>query len=97
MSDNTNENISSQFTTLTNFLQNIVDKEETGGISCLLYHEGQVRYQKAFGWKDHSKQERIRLDTIHRIYSMTKPILCVAVLILYEEGKLDLNDPISKY
>ena len=39
----------------------------------------------------------MRLDTIHRIYSMTKPITSVAVMMLYEEGKFQLNDPVAKY
>src|SRR5678816_4847504 len=39
----------------------------------------------------------MRMDTIHRIYSMTKPITSVAVMMLYEEGKFQLSDPIGKY
>ncbi|MHA1944837.1 MAG: serine hydrolase domain-containing protein [Candidatus Hodarchaeales archaeon] len=85
------------FYALSEEFQEIVDKRKTGGISCLIYHKGEVLYRKAFGWKDRLNQECMGLDTIHRIYSMTKPILCVALLILYEEGFFDLDDPISKF
>jgi CubicO group peptidase (beta-lactamase class C family) len=88
---------SPRFYALSKELQEIVDQKKTGGISCLIYHKGEVLYRKAFGWKDRLNQERMGLDTIHRIYSMTKPILCVGLLILYEKGLFDLDDPISKF
>ncbi|MHA2173881.1 MAG: serine hydrolase domain-containing protein [Candidatus Hodarchaeales archaeon] len=88
---------SPRFNALSKELQGIIDEEKTGGISCLVYHKGEVVYRKTFGWLDRLNQERMGVDTIHRIYSMTKPILCAALLILYEEGKFDLDDPISKF
>src|SRR6185503_5019542 len=49
------------------------------------------------GMADVEAGKPMRLDTIHRIYSMSKPITSVAVLMLYEEGKFQLNDPVAKY
>lgn len=86
---------SNRFKALTEELQGCIDEGKTGGISCLLYHKGEVKYRKTFGWKDRINEERMSLDTIFRIYSMTKPILCTALLILYDEGRFDLDDPVS--
>ncbi|MHA1967578.1 MAG: serine hydrolase domain-containing protein [Candidatus Hodarchaeales archaeon] len=88
---------STKFKDLTEELQGIVDDGKTGGIACLLYHKEEVIYRKTFGWMDQLNEERMGLDTIHRIYSMTKPILCAALLILYDEGRFDLDDPVSKF
>ncbi|MHA2239957.1 MAG: serine hydrolase [Candidatus Hodarchaeales archaeon] len=65
---------SPRFNALSKELQGIIDEEKTGGISCLVYHKGEVVYRKTFGWLDRLNQERMGVDTIHRIYSMTKPI-----------------------
>ena len=92
-----NEITSNRFKDLTEELRGIVDDEKTGGIACLLYHKGDVIYRKAFGWLDRLNEERMDLDTIHRIYSMTKPILCAALLILYDDGRFNLDDPVSKF
>ncbi|MHA2092706.1 MAG: serine hydrolase domain-containing protein, partial [Candidatus Kariarchaeaceae archaeon] len=50
-----------------------------------------------FGWQDKEEQISMEFDSIFRIFSMTKPIISVAVLLLLDEGKIQLEDPISKY
>jgi len=85
------------FTDLTSEFQKYIDDDETGGILCAVYKKGNLVYCNKFGWKDKENQIPIAFDDIFRIYSMTKPITCLAALILYEEGKYDLDDLIEKY
>jgi CubicO group peptidase (beta-lactamase class C family) len=63
----------------------------------LIARRGKIAYQEAFGMADVEAGKPMQADTIHRIYSMTKPITSVAVLMLYEEGKFQLNEPVAKY
>jgi CubicO group peptidase (beta-lactamase class C family) len=67
------------------------------GASALIARRGQIAYQEAFGSADREAGLPMRMDTIHRIYSMSKPITSVAVMMLYEEGRFQLNDPVAKY
>jgi CubicO group peptidase (beta-lactamase class C family) len=76
--------------------QYVADKKIPGGIG-LIARRGKVAYQEAFGMSDIEAAKPMRLDTIHRIYSMSKPITSVAVMMLYEEGKFQLNDPVAFY
>ncbi len=74
-----------------------VDRHEAGGIVTLVAREGKVIDVHAVGFQDVENKRPARTDTIFRIASMSKPITSVAVMMLYEEGKLQLTDPISKY
>jgi len=67
------------------------------GAVMLLARDGKVFYEHADGVKDLSTQAPITMDTLFRIRSMTKPITGVAGLILVEEGRLRLTDPVSQY
>ena len=58
---------------------------------------GQVIHNKAFGWKDIEKQIPLRKDDIFRMYSQTKAVTTVALMTLFEQGKFQLDDPVSKY
>jgi CubicO group peptidase (beta-lactamase class C family) len=78
-------------------MQGYVDRHEAGGIVTLTAREGKVVDVNAVGYQDVENSIPMRTDTIFRIASMSKPITAVAVLMLYEEGKLLLNDPVSKY
>lgn len=89
--------ISDQFDPLSTQLQKYIDENKTGGISCLVYHKDQIVFCKTYGWKDKVNQIPLSYDTIFRIYSMTKPIVCLGLLTLYDEDKFQLDDPISKY
>lgn len=78
-------------------LQEMTDKEYTSGISCMvIQHGGEQCYFEA-GYRDIDAGQRMTRDTIHRLYSMTKPITAAAVMILLEEGKIDLLDQVSDY
>jgi CubicO group peptidase (beta-lactamase class C family) len=76
--------------------RHIAEKQIPGAIA-LIARRGKIAYQEAFGMADIEAGKPMQLDTIHRIYSMTKPITSVAVMMLYEEGKFQLNDPVGKY
>jgi CubicO group peptidase (beta-lactamase class C family) len=67
------------------------------GAVALVARHGKVAYFEAFGARDSVSGAPMATDTIFRIYSMTKPIVSVGVMMLWEEGSLLLNDPIEKY
>ena len=74
-----------------------VAKGHIAGAIGLIARKGKVGYFETYGFQDKESGAAMRKDTIFRMYSMTKPITGVAVMILYEEGKFFLTDPISKY
>ena len=74
-----------------------VDKGHIAGAIGLIARRGKVGYFETYGFQDKEAGTAMRKDTIFRMYSMTKPITGVAVMILYEEGKFYLSDPVSKY
>src|SRR6266566_492015 len=78
-------------------MQAFVNRHEAGGIVTLVAREGKVADLHAVGFQDVESNRPMRPETIFRIASMSKPITSVAVMMLYEEGRLQLTDPISKY
>jgi CubicO group peptidase (beta-lactamase class C family) len=67
------------------------------GISVTVARGGRVAYRREFGYADVEKKAPLRADTIYRVFSMSKPVTGVAVMILLEEGRFVLDDPVSKY
>src|SRR5271166_7038647 len=78
-------------------VQRSIDDKRIAGAVTLVVRRGQVAWFKAQGMADRESGKAMRLDTMFRICSMTKPITSTAVMILYEEGHFLLEDPISKY
>jgi CubicO group peptidase (beta-lactamase class C family) len=78
-------------------VQDAVDKNQTAGAVVLIARRGKVAYLEAFGTLNTSTGERMPLDAIFRIHSMSKPITTAAALLLYEEGKLELEEPLCRY
>jgi CubicO group peptidase (beta-lactamase class C family) len=78
-------------------MQGLVDQQHLAGIVTLVARRGQVVQHKAYGMQDVNSRTPMKLDTIARIYSMTKPITGVAMMMLYEEGKWQPSDPIAKH
>ncbi len=74
-----------------------VSQGKTNGAVALIVRNGKVVYHKAFGFDDLQKTKPLRKDDIFRIASQTKAITSVAVMMLYEEGKFLLDDPLSRY
>jgi CubicO group peptidase (beta-lactamase class C family) len=79
------------------FLQNEVDTRKIPGGILLVKRKGAIAYFKSFGVRDPATKAPMTPDTIFRIYSMSKPITTVTAMMLVEEGKLGLDDPLSKY
>ena len=72
------------------------EKKIPGAVG-LIARRGKIAYMETFGMADIEAGKPMRPDTIHRIYSMSKPITSVAVMMLYEEGRFQLNDPVANY
>ena len=78
-------------------MQGFVDRKEVSGIVTLVTRDGRTADMHAVGFQDVDSKTPMRTDTIFRIASMTKPVTSVAIMMLYEEGKLLLTDPVSKF
>jgi CubicO group peptidase (beta-lactamase class C family) len=78
-------------------LQQYVDDNRIGGAAALVLRDGKPVYEKAAGWADKEANRRMTTDTIFRIASQTKAITSVGILMLVEEGKIGLNDPVSRF
>ena len=78
-------------------LQGYVDRKEVPGAVALIARHGKVAYHKSFGYRDVEDGRPMSTDAIFRIASMTKPITSVAAMILWEEGRFQLRDPVSRF
>jgi CubicO group peptidase (beta-lactamase class C family) len=74
-----------------------VDARKTAGVVTILARHGYVASFEAAGYSDLEKKITMRKDAIFRIASLTKPITCAAIMILVDEGRLSLVDPVEKY
>ncbi|MDQ8731789.1 serine hydrolase domain-containing protein [Bradyrhizobium sp. LHD-71] len=83
--------------TLTNFFQDEVTAGKVPGAIVLVQRRGRPAYFEAFGVRDAATKAPMTADTLFRIYSMTKPITSVAALMLVQDGKLSLEEPVAKY
>lgn len=88
---------SERFARLERTLAAHVERGEIVGVASLVARHGEVVHFAATGQRDRERSAPLERDTIFRIYSMTKPITSVAVLMLVERGQLLLGDPVSKY
>jgi len=78
-------------------LQQMVDDEASAGFQILVSRHGRVVMHRNYGVTDIESRTPVTDDTLYRIYSMTKPVVAVAMMVLYEEGKYSLQDPVAKY
>jgi CubicO group peptidase (beta-lactamase class C family) len=78
-------------------LQKIVEAGDLSGAVTLLWRKGQIVQVNAVGQADREAGAAMQRDTLFRIASMTKPVTSVAALMLLEEGKLSLSDPIKRW
>lgn len=77
--------------------QEMTDNGFVSGVSCMVIRHGEEQCYHEAGYRDISTGRKMTRDTIHRLYSMTKPITAAAVMILLEEGRIDLLDHVSEY
>jgi len=82
---------------VTRAVQALIDRQEIAGGVVLAYHAGRIIHFGAYGLRDIRTGSPLAKDSIFRIYSMTKPITSVAVMMLVDEGRLALDDPIEKH
>ena len=79
------------------FLQQYVDSSRVGGVVALVIRDGQVAYQRALGWSDRESRRAMTPGAMFRIASQSKAITSTAILMLVEEGKIALGDPVSRF
>ena len=78
-------------------LQAVVDAGDLAGVVTLVWQGGEVVQVNTVGWRDLEAKAPMARDTLFRIASMTKPVTSLAALMLMEEDKLKLDDPISRW
>jgi CubicO group peptidase (beta-lactamase class C family) len=86
-----------RLTRIDKWVNEYVDKGSINGSVALIIRDGKIAYYKAFGYDDVAAKKPMQRDAIFRIASQTKAITSVAVMMLYEEGKFLLDDPIALY
>jgi CubicO group peptidase (beta-lactamase class C family) len=79
------------------WMQKYLDEKKLPGATTLVARQGRVVYCESLGYRDLEGRKPMTADTILRIYSMTKPITSVAVMMLYEEGHFQLDDPVAEF
>ncbi|MBC7955925.1 MAG: beta-lactamase family protein [Cytophagales bacterium] len=82
---------------LTSSLSEQIDKKRLPGVVAMVVRRGKLAYFEALGQRDPVSGDAMRPDSIFRIYSMTKPVVSVAAMMLFDEGRLFLSDPVAKY
>ena len=83
--------------TIPNFFESYRAREKLSGYSILIARNGKIAHQSQRGHSAFEGGHALSKDTIFRIYSMTKPITSVAIMMLVERGRIMLQDPITKY
>ncbi len=87
----------SRLTRLSGVMRGEVERGRLPGAVALIARRGRLGYFESFGLRDPANGAPMAKDAIFRIYSMTKPIVSVAAMMLWEEGRFLLNDPIARY
>src|SRR5690349_6681233 len=82
---------------VSDYIRNEVATGKIPGAILLIQQHGKPVYFENFGVRDIATELSMSADTIFRLYSMSKPITSVAAMMLVEDGKLALDDPVSKY
>ena len=74
-----------------------VDSGKLPGLLVAVMRKGELAFAETYGKADVERNKPVRPDTIYRIYSMTKPLTSTAIMMLYEEGRFQLDNPISRF
>ena len=82
---------------ISSAMQAEVDSKRLPGAVVMVARKGKLVYSQAFGSLNNTTQAPMQADSVFRIYSMTKPMVSVALMMLVEDGKVQLTDPVSKY
>jgi CubicO group peptidase (beta-lactamase class C family) len=87
----------SRLARLDTTMASFVDAGKIPGIQLLVSRHGELVHRHCYGFTDVEAQRRVEEDTLYRIYSMTKPVTSVALMMLLEEGELLLENPVSRF
>ena len=82
---------------IDNMLQRYVDENQIAGAVGLVMRDGRIVYERAVGWSDKEAVRRMTPDVIFRIASQSKALTSTSILMLVEEGRIGLDDPVSRY
>ena len=82
---------------ISQWMKGWVDSGRLPGMVTCVMRKGELAFAEAYGKADVERNKAVRPDTIFRIYSMTKPLTSTAIMMLYEEGRFQLDDPISRF
>ncbi len=85
------------FTAFDQYLSKEVQEGRLVGGHGMVFQDGKIVYDKTYGLRDRESKDPLRGDELYFIQSMTKPIVSAALMTLYDEGKFQLDDPVSKY
>jgi CubicO group peptidase (beta-lactamase class C family) len=88
---------SARLATLSQVMRGEIERGRVPGAVALIARRGRLGFFESFGQRDSAGGAPMAKDTIFRIYSMTKPITSVAAMMLWEEGRFLLGDPVAKY
>lgn len=87
----------SDYKELDQWASELVQSQRLANADITVIKDGNTQYSNLYGYMDLARQNPLVDNAIFRIYSMTKPIICVAILMLAEEGKLQISDPVEAY
>ena len=78
-------------------VKSFIDQRKIAGATTIVARRGKIVHLETYGFRNIESNKKMYADSIYRIYSMTKPITSVAVMMLYEQGKIQLESPVSAY
>jgi len=82
---------------LDHALEDYVKENRVAGLVALVLRDGRPIYEKALGWRDREASSPMKMDTIFRIASQSKAITSAAIMMLVEEGRIGLSEPVSRF
>jgi CubicO group peptidase (beta-lactamase class C family) len=85
------------FAAFDQYLSKEVQEGRLVGVHGMVFQDGKLVYDQTYGLRDRESKDPLRGDELYFIQSMTKPIVSVALMTLYDEGKFQLDDPVAKY
>ena len=88
---------STKLSVLDSIMHDYVDNNDFSAIQTAIVKNGKIIHYDSYGYSEIATKKNLREDDIFRIASMTKPIVSVALMKLYEEGHFKLNDPVYKF
>lgn len=91
------ESVKAKLTRVDEIIDKSIKEEKIAGLVVVVFQDGKPIYERAAGWADKEAGKPMQMDTIFRIASQTKAMTSLAALMLVEEGKLSLDDNLSKY